>query len=110
MSAQATPRCSIQHVISKAYLPKPISERELRVWVEMGLHRLTLERRVIESERYLASVLGAVGDAVVGTDAAWKIRDLITAFRDSTRHPFPNWKDSTTHVFMPSAAAQEQFA
>ena len=39
-----------------------------------------------------------------------KIRDLITAFRDSTRQPFPNWKESTTQVFIPSAAAQEQFA
>lgn len=58
------------------YLPKPISERELRVWVEMGLHRLGLERRVLESERYLVSVLSAVGDAVVATDAARNIREF----------------------------------
>jgi two-component system cell cycle sensor histidine kinase/response regulator CckA len=69
------------------YLPKPISERELRVWVEMGLHRLTLERRVIESERYLASVLGAVGDAVIGTDDAWNIRGFNPAAERLTGWP-----------------------
>lgn len=25
-----------------------------------------------------------------------KIRDLITAFRDSSRNPFPNWKEPST--------------
>ena len=69
------------------YLPKPISERELRVWVEMGLHRVGLERRVIESERYLFSVLSAVGDAVIGTDAEWKIREFNPAAEKLTGWP-----------------------
>jgi hypothetical protein len=38
-----------------------------------------------------------------------KIRDLITAFRESSRQPFPNWKCSTS-VVMPNAGAQEHFA
>ena len=38
-----------------------------------------------------------------------KIRDLITAFRESSRQPFPNWKCST-QVFMPGVKDQEQFA
>jgi hypothetical protein len=38
-----------------------------------------------------------------------KIRDLITAFRESSRQPFPNWKCSTTQVFMPNLDAQKQF-
>lgn len=38
-----------------------------------------------------------------------KIRDLIIAFRESSRQPFPNWKCST-HVFTPAVKDQEQFA
>jgi hypothetical protein len=39
-----------------------------------------------------------------------KIRDVITAFRESSRQPFPSWKCSTTQVFMPSVKDQNQFA
>jgi hypothetical protein len=39
-----------------------------------------------------------------------KIRDLITAFRESSRQPFPNWKCSTTQVFMPNLNAPKQYA
>jgi hypothetical protein len=39
-----------------------------------------------------------------------KIRDLITAFRESSRQPFPNWECSTTQVLMPSVEDQNQFA
>lgn len=39
-----------------------------------------------------------------------KIRDLIAAFRESSRQPFPNWKCSTTPAFLPDADAQKQFA
>ena len=35
------------------------------------------------------------------------IRDLITAFRDSTRNPFPNWTDAPS-VFIPAAMHSEQ--
>jgi hypothetical protein len=38
-----------------------------------------------------------------------KIRDSVTAFRESSRQPFPNWKCST-QVFMPSTEDQNQFA
>ncbi len=30
-----------------------------------------------------------------------KIRSLIEAFRDSSRSPFPNWKETSTKVFLP---------
>jgi hypothetical protein len=39
-----------------------------------------------------------------------RIRDLITAFRDSSRQPFPNWKNSTSQVFISSETAKNQFA
>lgn len=39
-----------------------------------------------------------------------KLRDLITAFRDSSRQPFPNWKNSTSQVFISSETAKNQFA
>jgi hypothetical protein len=33
-----------------------------------------------------------------------RIRDLITAFRDSSRQPFPNWNGSAAQVFIPVEA------
>jgi hypothetical protein len=38
-----------------------------------------------------------------------KIRGLITAFRDSSRQPFPNWKGATAQVFIPNEDTQTQF-
>jgi hypothetical protein len=33
-----------------------------------------------------------------------KVRDLITAFKDSSRHPFPNWECPAAQVFIPVEA------
>ena len=56
------------------YLLKPFEERELHVVIEMALHRHELERRLRESERWLAATLRSIGDSVIATDAAWHIR------------------------------------
>ena len=39
-------------------------------------------------------------------DRRLKIRDLILGFRDSTRQPFPNWKQSI-QIFVPSSVLDE---
>jgi diguanylate cyclase (GGDEF)-like protein/PAS domain S-box-containing protein len=51
------------------YLTKPFQNRELRAGIEVALRRAALERAVRHSERWLASVLRGVGDAVIATDA-----------------------------------------
>lgn len=39
-----------------------------------------------------------------------KIRDLIAAFRDSSRNPFPNWRRSDSKISMAGEVAHKQFA
>jgi two-component system, cell cycle sensor histidine kinase and response regulator CckA len=56
------------------YLLKPFEERELHVVIEMAMHRHELQRRLRESERWLAATLRSIGDSVIATDAEWHIR------------------------------------
>jgi len=51
------------------YLTKPFQARELRAGIEVALHKAHAERTLRNSERWLASVLRGVGDAVFATDA-----------------------------------------
>jgi diguanylate cyclase (GGDEF)-like protein/PAS domain S-box-containing protein len=51
------------------YLTKPFQARELRAGIEVALRKAVVERALRNSERWLASVLRGVGDAVIATDA-----------------------------------------
>jgi len=51
------------------YLTKPFQNRELRAGIEVALRKGAVERALRNSERWLASVLRGVGDAVIATDA-----------------------------------------
>ncbi|RYE93663.1 MAG: response regulator, partial [Oxalobacteraceae bacterium] len=52
------------------YLTKPFQNRELRAGIEVALRKAAVERILRNSERWLASVLRGVGDAVIATDAS----------------------------------------
>ncbi len=52
-----------------AYLVKPFEEVNLRAALEMALYRHGMERRLKESEHWLATTLNSIGDAVIATDA-----------------------------------------
>jgi PAS domain S-box-containing protein len=56
------------------YLLKPFNERELHATIQMALHCRALERRAVESQNWLTSVLGAVGDGIIATDADGHVR------------------------------------
>lgn len=56
------------------YLVKPFEERELHATIQMALRRCRLEKQVEESERWLAAILDAVGDAIIATDAHGFVR------------------------------------
>ena len=51
------------------YILKPFSERELHTTIEMALYKHQMERKLKESEQWLATTLKSMGDAVIATDA-----------------------------------------
>lgn len=56
------------------YLLKPYEEQELRTTIEMALAMHRAERRLAETERWLAATLESVDDAVVAADVDCRIR------------------------------------
>jgi two-component system cell cycle sensor histidine kinase/response regulator CckA len=50
------------------YVLKPFEERRLHTAVQMALYKHTMERRLRESEQWLAATLRSIGDAVIATD------------------------------------------
>lgn len=74
------------------YLLKPFDDRELRVCIEIALYKSATDRKLLESERKLATMLSSIGDAVVGvsdqglvqffnpmaeTLAGWSAKDIL---------------------------------
>jgi PAS domain S-box-containing protein len=51
------------------YLLKPFEEGELHTNIEMALYKQRTEKRLKESERWLATTLKSIGDGVIATDA-----------------------------------------
>ena len=66
------------------YLLKPFEERELHVVIEMALQRRELQRRLEESERWLAATLRSLGDTIIATDAQWRVRFMNPAAEQLT--------------------------
>ncbi len=56
------------------YLVKPLVERELRIGVEMALHKHAAERRAAAQQQWFAATLACVGEAVIATDARGEVR------------------------------------
>ncbi|MEQ2006685.1 MAG: response regulator [Limisphaerales bacterium] len=50
------------------YLVKPLVERELRISIEMALHKHSMERRLAEQQQWFATTLASIGEAVIATD------------------------------------------
>jgi PAS domain S-box-containing protein len=51
------------------YILKPFEEKELYTTIEMALYKHRMERKLHASERWLATTLRSIGDAVITTDA-----------------------------------------
>lgn len=56
------------------YILKPFEERELYSVIEMALYKHQMERKLIESERWLATTLQSIGDGVIATDKTGRIK------------------------------------
>jgi two-component system cell cycle sensor histidine kinase/response regulator CckA len=55
------------------YLLKPFRKSELKSAVEVGLFKHQMERRLRERERWFATTLRAIGDAVIAVDVSGRV-------------------------------------
>ena len=58
------------------YLKKPFNARELLIAVEIALHQATLENALAAREKWFATTLLSIGDAVITTDAEDRVTFL----------------------------------
>lgn len=56
------------------YIIKPFEDRELKTCIQMALYKHRMDERILENERWLATTLRSIGDAVVSTDRAGVVR------------------------------------
>jgi PAS domain S-box-containing protein len=68
------------------YLLKPFEERELHSTIEMALYKHKMEKRLKESEQWLATTLKSIGDAVIATDRNGRI-----AFMNPAAEQLTGW-------------------
>jgi PAS domain S-box-containing protein len=69
------------------YILKPFQEKELYTTIEMALYKHTMQRKLKESEQWLATTLKSIGDAVIATDTG----KLIT-FMNPVAEALTGWK------------------
>lgn len=69
------------------YLLKPFEGRELHTTIEMALYKGRMEQKLRESERWLATTLASIGDAVIATDAQGRIQ-----FMNPVAEGLTGWK------------------
>ena len=56
------------------YILKPYEDSDLRTAIEIGVYKHRMDRRVRENEQWLAATLGSIGDGVIATDEAGRVR------------------------------------
>jgi two-component system cell cycle sensor histidine kinase/response regulator CckA len=69
------------------YLLKPFEERELRTTIETALYKHRTEVRLRESERWLATTLRSIGDAVIAADEHGRVKLINPAAEGLTGWP-----------------------
>jgi len=69
------------------YIIKPFEEIQLHSTIEMALHKHHMERKLRETERWLATTLASVGDAVIATDEKG-----LVSFLNAVAEALTSWK------------------
>ena len=71
------------------YLVKPLVERELRIGLEMALHKHATDQRLAAQDKWYATTLASIGEAVIATNADGAVRymnplaETITGWRQA---------------------------
>lgn len=68
------------------YLLKPFNERELRIAIEVALHKHETESRLAVRERWFSTTLRSIGDAVIATDP-----DEVITFMNAVAERLTGW-------------------
>ena len=71
------------------YLLKPFQDRDLRTAIEVALQKRELDRQLSERERWFATTLKSIGDAVIATDV-----DLRITFMNVVAERVTGWTSS----------------
>jgi two-component system cell cycle sensor histidine kinase/response regulator CckA len=71
------------------YIIKPFEERELHTAIEMAIYKHRMEKRLKESERWLAATLKSIGDAVIATDGKG-----LVSFMNPVAEALTGWKEA----------------
>ncbi|MBM3212100.1 response regulator, partial [Candidatus Poribacteria bacterium] len=102
------------------YIIKPFQERELNTTIEIALYKHKSERKLEESEKWLSTILGSIGDAIIATNplgyitfmnpsaenlTGWQEKDaidrdlngILCMFDESTNKPIENLISKETH-------------
>ncbi|MFZ3166681.1 MAG: PAS domain S-box protein [Candidatus Methanoperedens sp.] len=69
------------------YLVKPFQERELHISVDMAIYKHKMERKLKESEEWLATTLRSIGEAVITAD-----KDGLITFMNPAAEGLTGWK------------------
>lgn len=72
---------------SHGYLVKPVRTDELRTTIEVSLYKHQMDRRLKERERWFATTLRSIADAVISTDAQGRI-----AFMNPVAESLTGWR------------------
>lgn len=95
------------------YVLKPVEEADLKIAIEIGLHKAREDRQVKKHEQLLPAILDSMGDGVIATDGEGRVqflnslaerltgwpreeavgrdvREIFTSFHAWTREPVPN--------------------
>ena len=68
------------------YLLKPFHERELRIAIDVALHKHQVEMQLAVRERWFATTLGSIGDPVIATD-----QNEIITFTNAAAERLTGW-------------------
>jgi two-component system, cell cycle sensor histidine kinase and response regulator CckA len=71
------------------YILKPFEEIELRTTIEMALYKHKMEKKLEESEKWFASILRCIDDAVIATNT-----ENIVTFINPVAEALTGWKQS----------------
>lgn len=69
------------------YIIKPFKEKELKTTIEITLNKYQMERKLKQSEQWLATILKSIGDGVITSDAIGTI-----TFMNPVAEELTGWK------------------